>query len=126
MCSKDYRIKESEECLLKTIPNRCTRIHMVTDYQVVCPYGDDSFNGYFEGQDLQYPGCPDAPWWFHMRHFFRITGYYDLEGIDENGYPKFTKLAHNIKISYNREAQSWVVNNDQSGKAEFNEYKLQK
>ena len=23
-----------------------------------------------------------------MRHFFRITGYYDLEGIDENGNPK--------------------------------------
>ena len=59
-----------------------------------------------------YPGCPDAPWWFHMRHFFRITGYYDLEGIDENGNPKFTKLAHNVKLAYNKDAESWVINND--------------
>ena len=57
-------------------------------------------------------GCPDAPWWWHMRHFFRITGYYDLEGIDENGNPKFTKLAHNVKLTYNKDAESWVINND--------------
>ena len=47
-----------------------------------------------------------------MRHFFRITGYYDLEGIDENGNPKFTKLAHNVKLTYNKDAESWVINND--------------
>ena len=47
-----------------------------------------------------------------MRHFFRITGYYDLEGIDENGNPKFTKLAHNVKLAYNKDAESWVINND--------------
>merc|ERR1719312_2317750 len=44
--------------------------------------------------------------------FFRITGYYDLEGIDENGNPKFTKLAHNVKLTYNKDAESWVINND--------------
>ena len=47
-----------------------------------------------------------------MRHFFRITGYYDLEGFDENGNPKFTKLAHNVKLAYNKDAESWVINND--------------
>ena len=47
-----------------------------------------------------------------MRQFFRITGFYDLEGMDESGRPKFTKLAHNVKLAYNADAESWVINND--------------
>merc|ERR1719284_28825 len=109
----DYRVKEAEECKVKSIPNQCTRVYMVTDYDHHCPHDDDRFVGY---NDIESPngwkGCPDAPWWWHMRHFFRITGYYDLEGIDENGNPKFTKLAHNVKLTYNKDAESWVINND--------------
>ena len=43
--SWDYRVKETEECKVKTIPNQCTRIYMVTDYDHKCPYGDDRFIG---------------------------------------------------------------------------------
>ena len=28
------------------------------------------------------------------------------------GRPSFTKLAHDIKIYYNEDAQSWVINNE--------------
>ena len=49
-----------------SVKNSTVRKYFVIGYNQV-----ESPNGY--------PGCPDAPWWWHMRHFFRITGYYDLE-----------------------------------------------
>ena len=30
----------------------------------------------------------------------------------DTGRPSFTKLAHDIKIYYNEDAQSWVINNE--------------
>ena len=30
---------------MKTIPNQCKRIYMVTDYDHKCPYGDDIYVG---------------------------------------------------------------------------------
>ena len=34
-----------------------------------------------------------------------------MDTIDK-GRPSFTKLAHDIKIYYNEDAQSWVINNE--------------
>ena len=34
-----------------------------------------------------------------------------MDTID-TGRPSFTKLAHDIKIYYNEDAQSWVINNE--------------
>lgn len=68
----DYRVKDAEECKMKSIPNTCSRIKMVTDYSHKCPHDDVIFNGYND-QDTHngWPGCPDAPWWWKIRDFFR-------------------------------------------------------
>ena len=55
-----------------------------------------------------HPGCPDAPWWWHERKFFRLTGFYDLEDIID-GRPKYTKHAHDIKFFYHNDAQDLVT-----------------
>ena len=38
-------MKEADECKVKTIPNQCTRVYMVTDYDHHCPHDDDRFVG---------------------------------------------------------------------------------
>ena len=72
-----------------------------------CPPDDEIQNGYnTKPTHNGWPGCPDAAWWWKYREFFRITGYYDLKELsDANGRPSFTKLAHDIQIYYNKDAQ---------------------
>ena len=109
----DYEAVFDESCIKLPENNICTRIKMVTQYEHKCPHLTDELKKGFDGTETYngHPGCPDAPWWWHYRQFFRITGYYDLDEIVD-GRPVYTKRAHDIKLKYNADAESWVITNE--------------